>query len=53
MSEKVCIGNIAYTLTEADKEAIAKKVKDSLNKEEWTFTLEDGSTVKKAVLLDD
>ena len=50
---KILIGNIAYTLTEEDFEKIADKVKDSLNKEEWTFTLADGSTVTKAVLLDD
>ena len=50
---KILIGNIAYTLTDEELEMIAEKVKDSLDKEEWTFTLEDGSTVKKAVLLDD
>ena len=53
MIEKVQIGNISYKLTEADKEAIAEKVKASLDKEEWTFTLSDGSTVKKVVVLDD
>ena len=53
MSERVKIGNIAYTLTEAEKDAIAEKVKNSLNKENWTFTLEDGSTVTKAVIVDD
>jgi hypothetical protein len=54
MSEKrVKIGNIAYTLTYEDKEDIAEKVKDSLTKETWTFTLEDGSTITKAVILDD
>lgn len=41
----------AYTLTTADKTAIANQVKDSLTTETWTFTLEDGSTVNKAVLL--
>lgn len=49
------IGNIkgaqgpAYTLTSADKTAIANSVKASLNTESWTFSLEDGSTVTKAV----
>lgn len=51
--EKIKIGNIAYTLTEADKDAIAECVKNSLNKENWTFTLEDGSTVTKAVIVYD
>ena len=50
---KILIGNIAYTLTEEDFEKIADKVKDSLDKEEWTFTLEDGTTVKKVVVVDD
>lgn len=49
MSERIKIGNIAYTLTERDKEVIAEKVKESLDKENWTFTLEDGSTVTKEV----
>lgn len=49
MSERVLIGNIAYTLTEEAKDAIAEKVKNSLDKESWTFTLEDGSTVTKEV----
>lgn len=39
----------AYTLTDADKASIAADVKASLNTENWTFTLEDGSTVTKAV----
>ncbi len=39
----------AYTLTETDKDAIAAAVKASLTTETWTFTLEDGSTVTKAV----
>ena len=39
----------AYTLNDTDKNAIAAAVKASLNKETWTFTLEDGSTVTKAV----
>jgi hypothetical protein len=39
----------AYTLNDADKNTIAAAVKASLTKESWTFTLEDGSTVTKAV----
>jgi hypothetical protein len=39
----------AYTLTSADKTAIANSVKASLKTESWTFSLEDGSTVTKAV----
>lgn len=39
----------AYTLNDADKNTIAAAVKASLNIETWTFTLEDGSTVTKAV----
>ena len=39
----------AYTLNDTDKANIAAAVKASLTKETWTFTLEDGSTVTKAV----
>ena len=39
----------AYTLNDADKNTIAAAVKASLKTENWTFTLEDGSTVTKAV----
>ena len=39
----------AYTLTAADKSSIAAAVKASLATETWTFELEDGSTVTKAV----
>lgn len=39
----------AYTLNDTDKNTIAAAVKASLNTETWTFTLEDGSTVTKAV----
>ena len=38
-----------YILTDADKTAIATMVKNSLVLEHWTFTLEDGTTVTKAV----
>ena len=41
----------AYSLTDADKAAIASEVKAALATENWVFTLEDGSTVTKAVLL--
>ena len=40
-----------YVLTEADKTEIAAKVKEKLSTETWTFTLEDGSTVNKTVVL--
>lgn len=36
-------------MNDAYKNAIAEAVKASLNTETWTFTLEDGSTVTKAV----
>lgn len=39
----------AYTVNDTDKANIAAAVKASLTKENWTFTLEDGSTVTKAV----
>lgn len=39
----------AYTLTDTDKTTIASAVKASLTTESWTFTLEDGSGVTKAV----
>ena len=39
----------AYTLNDTDKANIAAAVKASMTKESWTFTLEDGSTVEKAV----
>ena len=37
--------------TDADKAELVQAVKDGLTRETWTFTLEDGSTVSKAVLL--
>ena len=50
MSEnKTLIGNISYKLTEQDKTEITERVKESLQSEEWTFTLEDDSTVTKVV----
>ena len=50
MSEnKTLIGNISYKLTEQDKNEITERVKESLQSEEWVFTLEDDSTVTKVV----
>lgn len=40
-----------YVLTEADKQEIAAKVIEKLPTEVWTFTLEDGTTVNKTVVL--
>lgn len=41
----------AYTLTDEDKAAIVDAVIDSLPTEEWTFTLDDGTTVVKEVFI--
>lgn len=40
-----------YVLTDADKEEIAALLGEQLSAETWTFTLEDGSTVNKTVVL--
>lgn len=40
-----------YTLTAADKSAIAAEVKASQTTETWTFKLKDGSTVTKTVVI--
>lgn len=40
-----------YVLTEADKQEIATMTLGMLSNETWTFTLEDGSTVTKTVVL--
>lgn len=40
-----------YVLTEADKQEIATMAVEKLSSETWTFTLEDGSTVTKTVVL--
>ena len=37
--------------TEADKQDFLASVKNSLSAETWVFTLEDGSTVEKQVLV--
>lgn len=41
----------AYVLTDTDKQAIVDAVLASQTTEDWTFTLEDGSTVTKKVVL--
>jgi len=41
----------AYTLTDEDKASIAAAVQDALQSETWSFTLANGSTVTKVVLL--
>jgi hypothetical protein len=41
----------SYVLTESDKQQIATILKGQLNSEVWTFTLENGSTVTKTVVL--
>lgn len=40
-----------YVLTSADKQEIAEAVAENLSTEAWTFTLENGSTVTKTVVL--
>lgn len=40
-----------YVLTAADKEEIANMVKAMFQTEDWTFTLDNGSTVTKTVVL--
>jgi hypothetical protein len=40
-----------YVMTDADKQEIATKVVEKLSTETWTFTLEDGTTVNKSVVL--
>lgn len=40
-----------YVLTDADKQEIAEKVVENLSTENWKFTLENGSTVTKTVVL--
>lgn len=39
-----------YVLTEADKQEIATMVVGMLSTEDWTFTLDNGSTVTKTVV---
>lgn len=40
-----------YVLTDADKQEIAEMASENLLTETWTFTLENGSTVTKTVVL--
>lgn len=40
-----------YVLTEADKQEIATLAVGAMTTEAWTFTLENGSTVTKTVVL--
>ena len=40
-----------YVLTRSDKEEIADIMIGKLKTETWTFTLEDGSTVTKQVIV--
>lgn len=51
VQEILAIKGSDYVLTEADKIEIATKVIEKLSTETWTFTLEDGSTVNKTVVL--
>jgi hypothetical protein len=41
----------SYVLTDDDKQEIADIVTGKLTTENWTFTLESGSTVTKTVVL--
>ena len=50
IQEIIAIKGDSYKLTEADKQEIAEMV--ALEQTEtWTFTMEDGSTVTKTVVL--
>lgn len=51
IQEVLAIKGEDYVLTEADKIEIATKALEKLSAETWTFTLEDGSTVNKTVVL--
>ena len=51
LGTRTSIRGAAYTLTDADKTTITQSVVDSLTTENWTFTLKDGSTVTKAVVV--
>lgn len=50
VKEIIALKGDAYVLTEADKAEIAAKAVENLTTENWTFTLEDGSTVTKSVV---
>jgi hypothetical protein len=51
VQEILAIKGEDYVLTEADKQEIATKAIAKLSTETWTFTLENGSTVTKSVVL--
>lgn len=51
VQEILAIKGDSYVLTEADKQEIATKAVGMLSSEAWTFTLENGSTVTKTVVL--
>ena len=51
VQEILAIKGDAYVLTSADKQEIATKVIENLPTEDWIFTLENGSTVTKTVVL--
>jgi hypothetical protein len=51
VQEILAIKGDDYVLTDADKQEIATKAVEKLSTETWTFTLEDGSTVNKTVVL--
>ena len=51
VQEILAIRGEDYVLTEADKQEIATKVVGELSTETWTFTLANGSTVTKKVVL--
>jgi hypothetical protein len=51
VQEILAIKGNDYVLTDADKQEIATKAIEKLSTETWTFTLENGSTVNKTVVL--
>jgi hypothetical protein len=51
VQEILAIKGENYVLTDEDKSEIATKTIEKLSTETWTFTLEDGSTVNKTVVL--
>lgn len=54
LGTRVSIRGAAYTLTEADKTELVQMVLAALpSAEQWTFELEDGTTVVKEVFADD
>jgi hypothetical protein len=51
VQEIMAIKGDSYVLTEQDKQEIATKAIEKLSTETWVFTLENGSTVEKTVVL--